>query len=247
MTGTAVLEAAPTRVDDTFETVTDVPVPAARPLTKRSVLKAVVRKATPHLLEATFIPAALFYTFLLVAGVWTALAVALLWSYGALARRLLLRRGIPPILLLALVGLTARTIAAVGSGSAFVYFLQPILGTFAVAGLFLASLFLGRPLVGRLAADFCPLTPELAAREGVLRLFRGLTILWACVNLINASATFVLLVSIPLAAFVAAKTLVCLVITATGVVVTVSWSLRTAHQEGLLSGGVLDPALEFSL
>ena len=140
------------------------PVPV--PLCKVSVLAAVARKSAPHLFEATIIPAALFYLFLVTIGMWTALVAALCWSYGALARRLLFRRGIPPILLLALIGLTARSVAALSSGSSFVYFLQPIFGTVAVAGLFLGSLF-GRPLVGRLAVDFCPLTPEVAARPAV--------------------------------------------------------------------------------
>ena len=211
-----------------------------------SVLRAVARKSAPHLVEATIVPAALFYLFLMLAGVWTALAVALVWSYGALARRLLLRRGIPTMLLLALVGLTARSIAAVGSGSTFIYFLQPILGTVFVAGIFLVSLF-RKPLVGRLAADFCPLTPEIASRPGVLRLFRGLTVLWAAVNLMTAGCTFLLLISVPLATYVAAKTLVCLVITVSGVIVTVSWSLRTARREGLMAGGALSAALELRM
>jgi hypothetical protein len=205
-------------------------------LSKISVLRAVARKSTPHLIEATFVPAALFYFFMAVSGVWMALAAALVWSYGALARRLLSHKGIPPILLLALVGLTARTVAAVASGSTFVYFLLPILGTVAVGLLFLLSLF-GNPLIHRLAADFCPLTPEIEARPAVIRLFRRLTMLWAAVNLVNAGATFLLLISLPLAAFVAAKTLTCLIITVTGVVITVSWSVRTAHGEDLLSGG----------
>src|SRR5579859_2488035 len=99
--------------------------PSAPHLSKISVLRAVARKSTPHLIEATFVPAALFYFFLAVSGVWMALAAALCWSYGALARRLLCHKGIPPILLLALVGLTARTVAAIGTGSTFVYFLLP--------------------------------------------------------------------------------------------------------------------------
>jgi len=215
-------------------------------LSKSSVLGAVAHRAVPHLLEATIIPAAIFYFFLMVLGVWTGLIAALCWSYAALARRVLLRRGVPPILLLALVGLTARSIAAITSGSSFVYFLQPILGTVAVAGLFLASL-LGRPLVGRLAVDFCPLTPEVAARPAVLRLFRGLTILWALVNLITATTTFVLLMSLPVATFVAAKMVSGLAITITGIVLTVSWSLRTARREGLLSTGPLGPALVLNI
>ena len=222
--------------------------PDANParFTKRSVLRTVARKSAPHLIEATIIPAALFYIFLVIAGIWVGLIAALCWSYGALIRRLICRRGVPPILMLALVGLTVRTIAALGSHSTFVYFVQPILGTVAVAGIFLVSL-LGRPLVGRLAADFCPLTPEVAARPAVLRLFKGLTILWAGVNLMTAGTTFVLLISLPIAAFVAAKTLACLVITVAGVSLTVAWSLRTARREGLLSATSFGFPLAFAV
>jgi hypothetical protein len=231
-----------------------VPAPVAQPeaeppaphLSKLTVLRAVARKSTPHLIEATFVPAGLFYLCLSLWGVGVALAAALVWSYGALARRLIWHTGVPPILLLALVGLTARTVAAIFTGSTFVYFLLPILGTVAVSGLFIVSLFRS-PLVGRLAQDFCPLTPEIASRPAVLRLFRGLTMLWAAVNLINAGATLLLLISLPLALFMAAKTMVCLVITVTGVVITVSWSVRTAHGEGLLHGGPTGLALEMRL
>jgi hypothetical protein len=212
------------------------PGPPRPHLSKLTVLRAVARKSTPHLFEATFVPVGLFYLFLATWGVGMALAAALCWSYGALARRLLWHRGVPPILLLALVGLTARTVAALATGSTFLYFLMPIFGTTAVAALFLLSLFRS-PLVGRLAADFCPLTPEIVSRPAVVRLFRGLTILWAAVNLVNAGVTWLLLVSLPLATFLAAKTVTCLVITVTGVVITVSWSVRTAHSEELLSGG----------
>jgi hypothetical protein len=218
----------------------EIAVTCPGPLGKLTVLRSVARKALPHLVEATLIPAALFYFFLMMAGVWIALIAALCWSYAALARRLLFRLGIPPILLLALVGLTVRSAVAVGSGSAFVYFLQPILGTLAVAGVFLISLF-GRPLVGRLAIDFYPMTPELAARPAVLKLFRGLTILWAGVNVASAATTFVLLVTLPLATFVAAKMFVGVFITASGVLLTVSWSLRTARREGLVGAAAAVP------
>ena len=59
--------------------------------------------------------------------------------------------------------------------------------------------------------------------------------LWAGVNLINATAAFVLLVTLPVAAFVATKTVVALAVTVSGVALTVHWSLRVARTEGLLA------------
>src|SRR5690349_12559960 len=96
-------------------------------------LRALFRHAIPHLVEATLIPLALFYASLWLIGVWGALLVALGWSYLALARRLLLDRRVPGLLILGVIGLTVRTAIAIASGSVFVYFLQPTLGSIAVA------------------------------------------------------------------------------------------------------------------
>ena len=59
------------------------------------------------------------------------------------------------------------------------YFLQPVATTLALALVFFGSLMFGRPMIARMASDFCPLAPEIACRPGVVRLFSGLTLLWA--------------------------------------------------------------------
>jgi hypothetical protein len=204
-------------------------------LSKVSVWLAVARRAGPHLIEATVIPAVLFYLCLTLAGVGAAFVAALGWSYGAVARRLLWRQAIPPILILSVIGLTVRTLLAVASGSTFVYFFQPVLGTLAMAGVFLISIVVGRPLIGRLACEFWPVAPEVAARPAVKRLFRRLTVLWAGVNLATATTTLILLLCLPLATFVAVKQISGLAITAAGIASTVSLSLRTARLEGLIA------------
>ena len=43
---------------------------------------------------------------------------------------------------------------AVISGSAFVYFFQPMLSTLAMSAVFLVSIAVGRPLIGTLAHEF---------------------------------------------------------------------------------------------
>lgn len=210
--------------------------PGAAPpvLSRIAVLGAVARRGGPHLLEATFVPAVLFYCCLTWGGLGLAYVIALGWMYGAVARRLIGRRRIPPILVLGVVGITVRTAMAVTSGSTFVYFMQPILGTIATAGVFLLSLIAGRPLIGRLATDFWPITPEMADNPRVISLFRGLTVLWAGINLATAATTFTLLLCLPVAPFVAAKQASGLAITTTGIVVTVCWSHRVACREGVL-------------
>jgi hypothetical protein len=203
-------------------------------ISKRAVVLAVARRGGPHLLEATFVPAALFYCCLVWGGLALAYITALGWMYGAVARRLARRRKVPIILVLGVVGITVRTATALASGSTFVYFVQPILGTTATAGVFLLSLVYGRPLIGRLAIDFWPITPEMADNPRVISLFRGLTVLWAGINLATAAATLTLLLCLPLATFVAAKQASGLAISTTGIVVTVCWSHHVACQEGVL-------------
>jgi hypothetical protein len=197
-------------------------------------LHVVGRHCLPTVLEATLVPTALFYVTWLTIGHAAAFIAALVWGYGALARRLHAGRRVPGILVLALIGLTVKTALALATGSAFLYFAQPILGTSLVALVFLASAVTSRPFVARLAGDFYPLTPEIAGRRRVRRLFRNLTLLWAGVNLLNAGAGAGLLVSLPTAVFIPTKTAVALCITAAGVVTTVVWSLRVARREGLV-------------
>lgn len=199
----------------------------------RSVLLAVVRRSRRHVIEASVIPAVLFYVCLITGGLTFAYVTALTYAYGAAARRW--RRGerVPPLLLLTIIGITIRTVVAVISGSSFVYFLQPVLSTVAMSGVFLVSVALGRPLIASLAHEFWPITPEDAACPGVARHFRNLTVLWAGVNLASAIATMALLLYLPVTTFVAVKQLSGLAITGVGVYVTVASSLRMARREGL--------------
>jgi hypothetical protein len=210
-------------------------------LARRPILRAVLRRSLPRVLEASLIPNALFYAFVLLVNSWAAMIAVACWSYGAVLHRLLRRRTIPGVLLLAVATLTVRTAVSMFSGSEFFYFLQPIATTLVGAGVFMVSLVIGRPLIGRLAGDFCPMSAEVPARPAVGRLFNGLTVVWAAVYLASAAATFGLLVTLPVASFVAVKTLASILITGFGVFVTVSWSLRTARGEGLVFASLPTP------
>lgn len=196
-------------------------------------LRDLGRHAGPHLIEATVIPLALFYGTLWFLGVWGAILVGLGWSYAAVARRLLTGRRVPGLLLLGAFGLTARTVVAMASGSVFVYFLQPTFTTVAVAGAFLVSLPLGRPLAQRLASDFCPLPAHFLSDPGVRRFFTHITLLWAFVQLANAAITIVLLLSQPVATYVVTRAAVSVVVTGGAVAVSTWWFRRSMHREGI--------------
>jgi len=206
---------------------------ARAPISRAHVLKTVGRRSLPSLIEATVIPSVLFYVFLVTISAPAAMLAALTWSYGSVLRRLVGGQRIPGVLQLAVVALTVRTIVGLMTGT-FMYFLQPVATTVALSLVFFGSLCFGRPMIARMASDFCPLHPDIASRAGITRLFSGLTLMWAGVHFLSAVTTFVLLVSLPTTTFVALKGVVSLALTIAAIVFTVSWSVRTAHAENLM-------------
>lgn len=198
-------------------------------------LRTLARHAIPHVLEGTVVPLALFLLMLRFVGVWGAVLIGLGWTYVAVGRRLVRGRRVPGILLLAAVTLTARTAIAIASGSVIVYFLQPTLGTALVAGAFLLSVPLGRPLAERLARDFCPIPPRVLTHERVRQFFLRITLLWAFTQLANAALTLWLLLSQSLATFLVAKTLVSWGLTGGAIVVSTIWFRRSMTRHGILA------------
>ena len=202
---------------------------------KLSVLVAVLRRLGPDLIEASVIPTALFTVTFLTIGTVAAYVVALTWSYGAIARRVYAGRPVPTLILLASIGITARTALALASGSTFVYFAQPVLGKLALSATLMASIVTGRPLVTRFAHEFCRMSPEIDTRPAIVRLYRRLTYLWVVVNLAAAAVTVTLLLTTQASVFVTVKPLAVGALTALGVGLTVSASVQAARSEGLFA------------
>jgi hypothetical protein len=196
-------------------------------------LRVIARHAIPNLVECTLVPTLIFWAMLQLSGLITASLVALGWAYAMLLRRLVTKQRVPGLLLLTTLGLSIRTAVVVASGSAFVYFMQPVVATTAVGLTFLFSALTRSPMVDRLAKDFCPLTPEIVSRHRIKQLFRRLTVLWAAINLVNAGVTCWLLLTQSTEVFVAVKSITATAITWSGVALTVVWSLRIARKEGL--------------
>jgi hypothetical protein len=190
-------------------------------------LRELFRHATPQILEAIVVPLGLFYAALSFLGAKGAICTALAWNFLALLRRVWRRERLPGVLLLGTVGLTARSvIALVSSSSLFVYFLQPSLGTALLGAAFLLSVPLGCPLAEKLAHDFVPLPPSFFKRPKVRQLFVRISLLWALVSLLNAAGTLALLVNVPIAAFLAAKTGYSWGLTLVGVALSSWWFRR---------------------
>jgi hypothetical protein len=108
--------------------------------------------------------------------------------------------------------MTVRTALAFATDSVFIYFLQPTLGTVAVAFAFLVSVPAGRPLAEKLAADFVPMPDAFRSQPAVRRCFRRISLLWGFAQLANAVTAVWLLVSQPVGIYLATKTAASLVV-----------------------------------
>ncbi len=159
-----------------------------------------------HLGEAVIIPLGLFYTIVVNLGLDIALLAALGWALLAVLVRLV-RGSRPPVLLLVGTGMAViQAGITFAANSATVYFLQPTVATYAFGAALLVTLPWDRPLIQRLAHDFCPLPEDVVGTTHLRRFFQRLSALWGVVLMVNASLTLGLLLtfstswSVPLAA-----------------------------------------------
>jgi hypothetical protein len=218
-------------------TATPVAASAAQaqtPVAERPHVAAIVKHLALSILTANVIPGILFYLCMVAEGVWIALIVALVWCYGAMAWRMSTKRRTSGLLIITMVGLTAKTVMAFASGSTFMYFAQPAITDGLVAALFMSSLVTARPVVARLAGDFFPMDEDIAKRPRIQKLFWNLTLFWAIICFAKAAVTLWLLENVSTTTFVAVKGLFILAMIITGAAITVVTAVRVAHSEGLL-------------
>jgi MFS family permease len=154
--------------------------------------KGLAGDALPAITVATLIPMGLFYTAMALSGtVQTAIFVALAWSCAAFAVHYRRHGRAGGLLTVTLVLTLLRVATSFAASSTFVYFVVPIASTGGFALSFVTSLFVGEPLIVRLARDFVPsLAPELATRR---RLVVCLSLVWALVYLASGATAFTLL------------------------------------------------------
>jgi hypothetical protein len=202
------------------------------------------RHALPALVESSIGPAALFYATLSFVGFRGALIAAMVWSYAAAGRRIVCRQRVPALLALGLCLLTARSVVAFFTKSAFLYFAQPTAGTIIVALLFFVTALTGRPLVERLAHDFCPLDDRLMDRPVIRRFFLRVSFLWSVVLLANSGFVLWLLVTSSLHAFVIERTLVTWVSMGTGIAISTWWFVRAMRRADITVRFGAPPALD---
>lgn len=160
-------------------------------------LRDMLRIGARQLAENVLAPLAVFYAVLATVGMRGAIIGALSWCYLAILARLVLRRPVPAVLVVTALLLSLRTVVGLATGSVFLYFLQPSLENFVLGALFLASVPLGRPLVARLAGDFCALPADLLGHIRLRQFFSRVSMLWAAVFAVNGLSTLWVLLRLP--------------------------------------------------
>jgi hypothetical protein len=163
-------------------------------------------RAVPIVAEGLVAPVGIFYLVLVTAGLRPALIAALSWSYLALVRRLIRGERVSMLLMLGTLLLTVRTAVSFVTGSSFLYFAQPLLGTVIIALVLVTSAIVRRPFTQRFAHDFCPLDPALMLLPRVQQFFIRISLMWAAVLLVNSGLVAWLLISSSLHAFVLERT-----------------------------------------
>jgi hypothetical protein len=192
-----------------------------------------LRHALPVVLEGVIGPLVLFYLVLVFTGFRGALIAALTWSYLALGRRVLKSERVSMLLLFGTILLTLRTVIAFVTGSAFIYFAQPMAGTVVIALALLVSAMLGRPFTQRFAHDFCPMDPAIMKRPLVRRFFIRISVLWATILILNAGLVFWLLVSSSLRSFVLERSAVTYGLTAVAIFFSISRFMAMMRHDGI--------------
>ena len=192
-----------------------------------------LRHALPVVLEGVLGPLLVFYLLLVLTGFRGALIAALTWSYLALGRRLLRGERVSMLLLFGTILLTLRTVIAFVTGSAFVYFAQPTLGTVVISVALLVSAIAGRPFTQRFAHDFCPMDPAIMRRPLVRRFFIRISVLWATVLMVNAGLVFWLLISSSLRSFVLERSVVTYGLTAIAIFFSITGFVAMMRRDGI--------------
>jgi uncharacterized membrane protein len=169
--------------------------------------RPILRQVLTRVFLVSLLPMAIFYTTLSLAGVQAAALVTATLYYAGLLTRVLRKQPVLAAALFAAGLLGLRTVTVFCTGSAFLYFLQPVAGTVAVATTFAATALAGRPIIERLAHDFCPLTPELSAQLHSAKYFNWVSLVWTVSYGINAAGTVWMLTTSSLNGFLIFKSI----------------------------------------
>jgi uncharacterized membrane protein len=195
--------------------------------------RTVAKQGLLALVANTLAPLAVFYIALVTLGLTWAFVSALGLCYGTLAFRAVRRQPIPALLLVGVVLMTARGVIGLATGSVFLYFLQPSLGNFAIGALFLGTVAIGRPLVARLAGEFCGFPAEVVKHHRLRVFFRQVSLIWAFVFCVNGAVAIWMLVSVPIGQYLLLSTSSSTGVILLGIGISLWLFRRSIHRAGM--------------
>jgi uncharacterized membrane protein len=198
--------------------------------------RPIVRRCVTTLVTASLLPMTVFYTSMVLFG----LRISALATVGLCYTGLLLTRARGrPVLAAALVTaglLSLRAVVMFFTGSAVLYFLQPVAGTLAVATVIALTGLAGRPVLDRLAHEFCPFPSELSTWLREARFFTRLSVVWSVTYLINAAGTVWLLTNASISNFILLKSILSPAVTCCAVLISYAiFRLTVRHQNVRIS------------
>jgi hypothetical protein len=103
-----------------------------------------------------------------------------------------------------------------------------------VGTLFLLSVPLRRPLAAKLIRDFCPLSDEVHANQHVRDFLGRVSLLWAFMQLSNATITIWLLLTQSTSVFVMTRMAMSWTLTISAIVTSALWFQRSMARHGIL-------------
>ena len=162
---------------------------AAHQVVRMPAVRTVAAHAARYLMLGTVIPMGLFYGTFRSIGLNAALLIGLAWSLALIGNRMRRGRRVEATLILSTILVLARVAITWGTGSTFVYFLQPVIGTYLTAIALIGSVLINRPFTQRVTRDYVPLPQPLLAHPAITTFFTRVSLLWGTAYLINGSVT----------------------------------------------------------
>jgi len=196
--------------------------------------RPIAKRASTTVVMVSLLPMAVFYTSLSLFGLRAAVLTTVGWYYAGLLLKVLRRK---PVLAATMVGaglLSIRAVITFLTGSAFIYFLQPVAGTLATATVFAATALAGRPILDRLAHEFCPIPADTATRLRDARFFARLSVVWSMTYFLNAAGTVWLLTTSSLTGFIVMKSVMSPALVIAAIVATYLLFRRTVRGQNVV-------------
>lgn len=195
-------------------------------------LRPALLRAGRLLVETAVVPTVLLLVLLNTSGLLAGAASAFGWCLLSLVLRWIFGRRLPASLLLATLVVGERGLVALATSSAFLYLLQPAIGSALMSLLFIGSAAIGRPVTLRLASDLLALPDHIVARREVRRMFTQVALLWGLSRLLDAAMSIGSL-RLGLDAGLISRGVLSPSLTVVAVVLCTLWGIRSLRRCGI--------------